>query len=70
MMLDDGYYLPITAWHTSLPNISDYSFKWEVVYLPVYSQLTVSNGLGKQNNHIVVHISYTVVKSNSSKTAF
>lgn len=70
MMLGDDYYLPITTWHTSLPNIYDYSFESEVAHLPVYSQLTVSIGFGKQNNQIIVQISCTVVKFNSSKRAF
>ena len=60
----------ITAFHTSLPNIYDYSFELEMAHIPVYSQLTISNGFGKQNNQIIVQTSYTVVKFNSSKTAF
>lgn len=70
MMLCDNYYLPFTAWRPSLPNIYDYSFDSEVAHLPVCSQLTVSDGFGKQNNQIIVQISCTVVKFNSSKTAF
>lgn len=53
MMLCGNYYLPFAAWRTSLLNIYDYSFDSEVAHLPVYSQLTVSEGFGKQNNQIL-----------------
>lgn len=70
MMLGDGYYPPITTWQTSLSNIYDYPFELGMAHLPVYSQLTVSNGFGKENNQIIVQISHVVVKFNSSKMAF
>lgn len=53
MMVGDGYYPCITAWQMSLRNIYDYLFESEMAHLLVYSQLTVSNGFGKQNNQIL-----------------
>lgn len=41
-----------------------------MVHLSVYLQLAVFNGLGRQNNQIIIQISYTVVKFNYSKMAF
>lgn len=45
MMLGDGYYLPITAWQGSLPNIYDYPFELVTAHLPAYSQLAASMAL-------------------------
>lgn len=63
-------YPPVTVWQTALPNIYNYLFQLEMANLPGYSQLTVCNGFGKQNNLIIVHITYASVKFNSLKMAF
>lgn len=70
MMLGDGYYSFITVWQTSFPNICDYLSELETAHFPVFSQLTVPICFGKQNNKIVVQITYIVVNFNSFKMDF
>lgn len=70
MMLGDWYYPFIMVWQTSFPNIYDYLSELEMAHFPVYSQLTVSICFGKQNNKIVVQITYIVANFNSFKMDF